>query len=103
MKNYQLSVIRRWTILFIMLLILSGITAFPIETELRYLVNHDAFLPTFLRSWIATIAEAVIQTNRLYPHLSYGTDWLAFAHLVIAVAFICPLIDRVRIVFILKL
>ena len=102
MKNYQLSVIRRWTILFMILLILSGITAFPIETELRYLVNHDAFLPTFLRSWITTITEAVIQTNRFYPHLSYGTDWLAFAHLVIAVVFIGPLIDPVKNVWIFQ-
>lgn len=28
--------------------------------------------------------------------LAYGTDWLAFAHLVIAVAFIGPLRDPVR-------
>ena len=28
--------------------------------------------------------------------MAYGTDWLAFAHLVIAVAFIGPLLDPVR-------
>ncbi|MGC2162938.1 MAG: hypothetical protein WA634_13565 [Silvibacterium sp.] len=28
--------------------------------------------------------------------MSYGTDWLAFAHLAIAIAFIGPYIDPVR-------
>jgi hypothetical protein len=27
-----------------------------------------------------------------YPFLAYGTDWLAFAHIVIAVFFIGPLV-----------
>jgi hypothetical protein len=31
-----------------------------------------------------------------FPFLAYGTDWLAFAHLMIAVAFIGPLRDPVR-------
>ena len=34
--------------------------------------------------------------NRDYPFMAYGTDWLAFAHLVIAVAFLGPLVDPVR-------
>jgi hypothetical protein len=34
--------------------------------------------------------------NADYPFLSYGTDWLAFAHLAIAVAFVAPYIDPVR-------
>jgi hypothetical protein len=35
-------------------------------------------------------------TNAHYPFLAYGTDWLAFAHLVIAVAFIGPYFDPIR-------
>ncbi len=31
-----------------------------------------------------------------YPFLAYGTDWLAFAHLVIAIAFVGVLRDPVR-------
>jgi hypothetical protein len=33
------------------------------------------------------VQEAIARTNREYPFLAYGTDWLAFARLVIAVAF----------------
>jgi hypothetical protein len=35
-------------------------------------------------------------TNNRFPFLAYGTDWLAFAHLVIAVAFLGPYRDPVR-------
>jgi hypothetical protein len=34
--------------------------------------------------------------------LAYGTDWLAFAHIVIAVFFIGPLVDPVRNVWVLR-
>ena len=34
--------------------------------------------------------------GRQYPFLAYGTDWLAFAHLVIAAAFWGPIRDPVR-------
>jgi hypothetical protein len=34
--------------------------------------------------------------------MAYGTDWLAFAHLVIAVAFIGPLRDPVRNIWVIE-
>lgn len=34
--------------------------------------------------------------------MSYGTDWLAFAHIVIAVVFIGPLKDPVRNVWVIQ-
>jgi hypothetical protein len=30
------------------------------------------------------------------PFLAYGTDWLAFAHLVLGVVFIGPIVDPIR-------
>jgi hypothetical protein len=42
------------------------------------------------------VHDGVVETNRSYPFMAYGTDWLAFAHLVIAIAFIGPLIDPIR-------
>jgi small neutral amino acid transporter SnatA (MarC family) len=32
----------------------------------------------------------------MYPFISYGSDWLGFAHLMIAVVFLGPLQDPVR-------
>jgi hypothetical protein len=37
-----------------------------------------------------------------YPFMAYGTDWLAFAHLVIAIGFWGPLKDPVRNVWVVQ-
>ena len=94
--------IKRWIILFIVFLILSGITAFPIETELTIFMNHSSVFPPFIQLWLSTIYNAVKETNSAYPYLSYGTDWLAFAHIVIAIAFIGPLKDAVRNIWVIQ-
>lgn len=46
--------------------------------------------------WIHKVYSALHQTNLNYPFLAYGYDWLAFAHLVIAIAFLGPLKDSVK-------
>jgi hypothetical protein len=46
--------------------------------------------------WISLVFHALSDTNARYPFLAYGTDWLAFAHLVLAVLFIGPYRDPVR-------
>jgi hypothetical protein len=95
--------IRFWLAIFITGLILSGLTAFPLQTELGLFVSllhssalHGIAQSTGLLSWIERVNDGLRTTNTLYPFLAYGTDWLAFAHLVIAVAFIGPYIDPVR-------
>jgi hypothetical protein len=89
-------------VLFIIGLALSGITAFPIETELAFLSRHSGPFPAAMARWINTVYTAVKATNRNYPYLSYGTDWLAFGHLVIATAFIGPLKDPVKNIWVLQ-
>lgn len=103
MEEHLLKRIRVWLTVFIVGLVLSGITAFPLETELRWLVDMlhaSLFLPmakaTHLLPWVESVYAALHETNTNYPFLAYGTDWLAFGHLVIAVAFIGPWIDPVR-------
>jgi hypothetical protein len=95
--------IRIWLVLFISGLVLSGLTAFPLQTELGWLgtLLHASTLRPFAESshllpWIDRVDEALVATNTRYPFLAYGTDWLAFAHLVIAIAFIGPYFDPVR-------
>ncbi len=92
--------IRNLIVIFILGLILSGITAFPIESELHFFSSMP--LPDSLKSWIGTVYNAVSEVNRNYPYLSYGTDWLAFAHIVIAVAFIGPLRDPIKNIWIIQ-
>ena len=95
--------IRFWLGVLMVGLVLSGITAFPLQTELGWLVEllHAGWVrpiaeSTHLLAWVERVNEGVSATNASYPFLAYGTDWLAFAHLAIAVAFVGPYIDPVR-------
>ena len=82
--------------LFIAGLVLSGVTAFPLLHELRllsHLLGADtAATPDGLTFWILTVRNGLEHTYAKYPWIAYGTDWLAFGHLVIAAFFIGPLI-----------
>jgi hypothetical protein len=89
--------IRIWLVVVIAGLLLSGVTAFPLQTELAYFVRLSAHFNTpALNLWLVRVYNALADTNARYPFLAYGTDWLAFAHLVIAAAFIGPYLDPVR-------
>ena len=94
--------IRNLVILFIVALILSGVTAFPIESELAIAHSNISSFPEGLQNWISSVYLAVKSTNENFPYLSYGTDWLAFAHIVIAVAFIGPLRDPVKNIWVIQ-
>ena len=98
-------VIRICLIIVILGLFVSGVTAFPLREELtlgRDILNNTGLSTTFpdLAFWVQRVAEGLEVTGTDYPFLAYGTDWLAFAHLAIAVAFVGPLIDPVRNVWI---
>jgi len=101
-KAALLRRIRMWLVLFIVGLLLSGLTAFPLQHELGWLTRAlgVAQLPPAsepaLHTWLRRVYDALADTNSRYPFLAYGTDWLAFAHLVIAVVFIGPFRDPVR-------
>ena len=97
----QEKLIRRWIIFFIVALVFSGLTAFALESELYFLLvswpGHQTGQPGGnLYRWVREVYAALWETNDHYPFLAYGYDWLAFAHLVIAIAFIGPLRDPVR-------
>ena len=95
--------IRTLTWFFIVSLVVSGLTAMPLELELDWLARllgvagqtPDQVAPGFA-NWILRVRDALHETNAKFPFLAYGTDWLAFGHLVIAVAFIGALRDPVR-------
>jgi hypothetical protein len=55
-----------------------------------------------LAAWLTFIYKGLSETYQRYPFMAYGTDWLAFAHIVIAIAFIGPLRDPVRNVWVIE-
>lgn len=94
--------IRLWLLLFVVLLILSGLTAFPIQTELNWLAGYMHFFPEAVQHWLTDATAAINDTYSKYPYLAYGYDWLAFAHIVIGIAFIGPYRDPVRNVWVVE-
>lgn len=88
---------------FMLGLVLSGITAFPLAGELRLLTTWFGIDPSLppehysgLAFWLATVSRGLHETYAAYPWMAYGTDWLAFAHIAIAVYFIGPLVNPLR-------
>jgi hypothetical protein len=95
--------IKRLIILFIVGLCLSGITAFPLLQEISLLHNKvSPIAPGFVKYWIGQVYNGIKTVDTSYPFMSYGTDWLAFAHLVIAIAFIGPFYDPVRNIWVIQ-
>ncbi len=94
--------IRLGILFFIVALVLSGVTAFPIETELHALMARRGQMPAWMAAFITKTYEGIRNTNQQYPMLAYGDDWLAFAHIVIAMAFIGPLRDPVRNIWVIE-
>lgn len=82
---------------FVAGLALSGVTAFPLLAEVSLLARWLGIAPSAdpaayegLRHWIALVRLGLDRSYAAYPWLAYGTDWLAFGHLAIAVFFIGP-------------
>src|SRR5688572_15779940 len=86
----RLRIIRACLVIVILGLVVGGATAIPLETELR-LVSRYVDHP-----WITKVRDALVDTYAKYPFIGYGTDWLAFGHFVIAIAFLGPWRDPVK-------
>ena len=95
--------IKRLILLFIIGLCLSGITAFPLLQEVTFLHNKvGPLLPFYMQHWIDKVYNGIAAVNSSSPFMAYGTDWLAFAHLVIAVVFLGPYSDPVRNIWVIQ-
>ena len=101
--------IRLVLICFVVGLVLSGLTAFPLTWELKLMAHwlgaSEGATPeqfSGLTEWIVRVRNALIETDAKHPFLAYGYDWLAFAHLMIAFSFIGPYRDPVRNIWIIE-
>ena len=98
--------IKALTWLFILGLVLSGVTAIPLPVELDKLVKltgASQSLQTPGRAeapswalWLMRVQTALHEANQRSPFIFYGADWLAFGHFVIAIAFVGALRDPIR-------
>ncbi len=107
-RTARLHRIRYLLLFFIFVLVVAGLTAIPLQWELALL--HRWFgVTSFLAEtwpsmseWISRVNYEVQNGYGTYPLLAYGTDWLAFAHVVIAVAFIGPLRNPIKNIWIIE-
>ena len=98
MPAQQLRRIRLLIALVIAGLIGSGISTFPLLREsalLEQLVRAWG-LPPFIVTWIAQVHAGLTEIYAAHPFIGYGTDWLGFGHIAIAIFMIGALIDPVR-------
>jgi hypothetical protein len=94
--------IRALILFFMVGLILSGLSAVPLQLEVDILKSWfgsgswAGHLSPALSLWMDQVFEGVKNGYGQYPFLAYGTDWLAFGHISIALAFIGPLREPVK-------
>jgi len=96
--------IRVLMVLFIVGLVLSGLTAFPIEWGLNLIVTRILGVPdgasadgySGMLAWLVTVRNGIQDMYGRYPWIAYGTDWLAFAHIILGILFLGALRDPVR-------
>jgi hypothetical protein len=93
---------RFWIAVFIVGLLLSGITAIPIEWELRILadwfgvLDSNAVPESAVAAWIGRVYHALKEINAEQPFVLYAFDWLAFGHVMIGLAMVGAWQDPVR-------
>jgi hypothetical protein len=94
--------------LFVFGLLLSGLTAFPIMWEIRILeglIGEGTFMEKVyppMAHWISFVHRGLRDIPGESCFIYYGTDWLAFAHIVIAIAFLGPLRDPVKNIWVIE-
>lgn len=96
-----LTNVKRFLLLFILCLAISGLTAIPVDWELALLL--DIFPENALMHlWLDKVADAYSYVQEKHEFLLYGYDWLAFAHLAFAILFIGPLQNPVQNIWVIK-
>jgi len=102
-NNLLLRRIRLCVGIMIFGLVVAGATAIPLESELDFLAGFfglGQWTPEPANSpfahWLLKIRAGLHDVNQRYPFMAYGTDWLAFGHFVIAIAFIGAWRDPAR-------
>ena len=97
-KN-QIRKIQIITVFFMAALAVSGLTAIPVKTEIVWLQHAVPTSWTIIQQFLTTIHNALYSCDEI---ILYGFDWLAFAHVVIAVLFIGVLRDPVRNIWVVE-
>ncbi|TCJ14295.1 hypothetical protein EPD60_09855 [Flaviaesturariibacter flavus] len=95
-REYQrLRTVRRLLGIFIIALLLSGLTVWPADAELRFALRITG-TEGAVGQWLQRVHSAYTRVGSESGFLFYGYDWLAFAHVILAGLFVGPWLDPVR-------
>ena len=86
-------------------LVMSGITVWPAVPELKMAVRivwGDGESTSVLHSFVLQAIEGLESVEANYPFMLYAHDWLAFAHIMLAILFAGAIRDPVRNVWIVQ-
>jgi len=95
-------------VFFLVGFVISGLTAFPIRWEiaqLQRLIGANTFMEGLyspMAHWISYVHRGLTNINQEQIFIFYLTDWLAFAYILIGIAFLGPLRDPVRNIWIIE-
>ena len=93
---------------FVISLVISGLTAVPLKWEIDFLqktVGDGTLVEQVwpaMAHWISYLYRGLTEIHQKHHFIFYGTDWLAFGHIVIAIGFIGPLRDPVKNVWVIE-
>lgn len=94
--------IKLWLLFYIVAILFSGITAFYIHSGSQaiaaYIEAHPfvSGLAPDTTAWFIQVTAGIDFMDQHHSFIFYGTDWLAYAHIMIAILFIGPIIDPVK-------
>jgi len=86
-------------------LVASGVTVWPAVSELKLAVSivwGDAEPSGVLHGFVLRAIEGLEAVGAQYPFMLYAHDWLAFAHLVLAILFTGAIRNPIRNVWIVQ-
>ena len=95
-------------VFFLLGFVISGLTAFPIRWEIAQLqrfIGVNTFMERLyspMAEWISYVHRGLTNINQEQIFIFYLTDWLAFAYILIGLAFVGPLRDPVRNIWVIE-
>ncbi|MFB6307002.1 MAG: hypothetical protein ABEH43_08460 [Flavobacteriales bacterium] len=97
-----LSKIRSILFIFMLFLIITGSLAFMPEKVFATAYSLFENTDSAFTNWLKKCHYSLQMVNKKYPYLFYGYDWLAFAHIIIAIGFIGPIMQPVKNIWVVQ-
>lgn len=105
----ELKIIRLMLGMVVAGLLLSGLTTFWLPQEIKWLIetvwsNSPDTFPFFSGEYelLVKVGRGLEIIDRDYPQILLGTDWLGFAHIILAILFLGALKDPARNIWVIQ-